>query len=246
MIIFNNIIDELRDYIDTQLMYGNAKEFNHKNLSKWPQGTKRDIILKSDVGIELGNPKDESISFMLWTDTKQKINHGKIYLIGPDLNESKSLNLPFGKILILNVNGFNEDNAYERYRQLDLLRYDILLDGYMMRAVSQNMREWSRVSKKALKNGFSLLFLAEILIEKYSQIDYIDSVEVLMITDSSQIKKISKHSQKVINIINAMSKMNEELSFDCNSCDYQEICNEASELKLMRKTLKNRALSNEK
>ncbi|MEZ4578964.1 MAG: hypothetical protein R2875_13445 [Desulfobacterales bacterium] len=45
---------------------------------------------------------------------------------------------------------FNADNSYDRYREMELLRYDIHLKGYMMRGVSQYQREWSRVSHEAM------------------------------------------------------------------------------------------------
>ena len=65
--------------------------------------------------------------------------------------------LPFGKVVLLGVEGFTEDNAYDRHKELDFLRYDLDLKGFMMRAVSQYMREWCRISREALSQGFSAL-----------------------------------------------------------------------------------------
>ena len=58
-------------------------------------------------------------------------------------------------MVIVGGSDFDEDNTYDRYREMELLRYDIHLKGYMMRGVSQQQREWSRVSKEAINNGFS-------------------------------------------------------------------------------------------
>jgi hypothetical protein len=59
--------------------------------------------------------------------------------------------LPFGKVVLLKLQGMDENNCYERHRQIDMARYDLNLKGYMMRAASQYMREWSRVSREAAR-----------------------------------------------------------------------------------------------
>ena len=52
-----------------------------------------------------------------------------------------------------------------RYREMELAKYDVSLAGYMMRAVSQYQREWSRISRQAVAAGFSLTAGAEAAIE---------------------------------------------------------------------------------
>jgi CO dehydrogenase/acetyl-CoA synthase beta subunit len=80
----------------------------------------------------------------------------------------------------------NAENIYDRYREMDHLRYDISLKGYMMRAVSQYMREWSRISKEAINKGFSLFTLGGALIDKYRKLNYIDAVEIIFVTSSKK------------------------------------------------------------
>ena len=64
------------------------------------------------------------------------------------------------------------------------------------------------------------------------------SVEMIFFTSSSEdvarLKEITAHSEK---IISAMNKMAGEFDYDCSSCDYQEVCDEADGLKGMRDKL---------
>ena len=86
------------------------------------------------------------MSCLLWTDDLAAIEDGRITLVGPDFPESQGKSLPFGKVVLAAVDGFTEDNAYDRHKDLDFLRYSIDLKGFMMRSVSQYMREWCRIS----------------------------------------------------------------------------------------------------
>jgi len=146
--------------------------------------------------------------------------------------------LPFGKIVLIGGNGFNEENCYDRFREMDLSRYDISLKGYMMRAVSQYMREWSRVSCEAVKNGFSFSILGSALSQKLKELNYVDAVEILIVTSSAEdVRELKKTGDRFLQYINAMTKMAEEMDFQCESCEFQEICDEAEELRDMRRSL---------
>jgi len=204
----------------------------------WPAGGSRNIVLKEDLGLELGNPKMESVSCLLWTENLTWIEDGRITLVGPDFFESDAKSLSFGKVVLVGVEGFDEDNVYERHKDLDFLRYDLDLKGFMMRAVSQYMREWCRISREAILKGFSARHLGSSLISLLTQRPYVKSVEVIFVTSSTEdvarLKEITANSEK---IISAMNKMAGEFEYDCASCNYQEVCDEADGLKGMRDKL---------
>ena len=121
---------------------------------------------------------------------------------------------------------------------MDFLRYDLSLKGYMMRAVSQYMREWSRVSKEAVENGFSFQILGSALLQNLKALDYVSEAEVVFVTSSPEdVRELKKPADRFMKYINAMTKMTEEMDFDCESCEYQDVCNEAEELQGMRKSL---------
>jgi CO dehydrogenase/acetyl-CoA synthase beta subunit len=205
---------------------------------QWPTGGGKNIVLKEDMGLELGSPEKESVSCLLWTENLSSIADGRITLVGPDFPECMGKNLPFGKVVLVGVEGFDEDNAYDRHKDMDFLRYEIDLKGFMMRAVSQYMREWCRISRDALSQGFSARTLGSSLIRLFRGRPYVKAVEVIFFTSSthdvSRIKEITAPAEK---IIAAMNKMAGEMDFECGSCDYQDVCNEADGLKGMRDRL---------
>lgn len=217
-----------------------AKGYRFEDISHttWPQGRNGNVVLSGDMAVELGSPRQGSVASLIWTEDAGAVNPGSITLIGPDLNRCKGQSLPFGKVVLVRVKGFEQDNTYDRYREMEHLRYDINLKGYMMRGVSQYMREWSRVSKDALEDGFSLTILGAALIEKLMALDFVLDAEVVFVTAGREhIQSLGTVFEKAGAMIAAMNKMAEEMSFDCDACDYQDVCDDVSELRQMRNAL---------
>lgn len=208
---------------------------------QWPSGRGRNIVLKEDMGLELGSPEQDSASCLLWTGDHSRIVDGRITLIGPDFPESPGRSIPFGKVVLAGVEGIDEDNAYDMHRDMDFLRYELDLRGFMMRAVSQHMKEWCRISREALSMGFSARILGSSLIRLFRGRPYVKTVEVICITSSTddvvRLREITAPAEK---IIAAMNKMAVEMEFDCTSCDYQDVCDEADGLRGMRDRLVNK------
>ncbi len=237
MNLFDDTIQQLRSFLDEKKAAGELRTSLADNAA-WPAGEKGNIVMASDTGVELGNPRNESASFMVWTQRRGEVRDGEVHIIGPDINESLEKSLPFGKAVILGVKGMNEENSYERHRALELARYDLNLKGYMMRAVSQYLREWSRVSRTAVEGGFSFATLAGALAALYRKIDFVDSVEFVFVTSSTEdVRRLGETGTRVEKLIGAMNKMAAEMSFDCGTCDYTDICSEVEDLRNMRKNL---------
>jgi len=208
-----------------------------KDLS-WPRGGKRNIVLKEDMGLELGSPLKESVSCLLWTHDINSIEDGIITLVGPDFPECMGQSLPFGKVVLVGVEGFTQDNAYDRHRELDFLRYSIDLKGFMMRSVSQYMREWCRISVEAVRQGFSVRILGSALINLFHETPFVKRVEVICLTSSpGDVVRLREITSPAERIIAAMNKMAGEFDYDCTSCDYRDVCDESDALRGMRDRL---------
>ena len=237
MNLFDESIADLRNFIESKKS-ADCREFKIAVSPDWPAAGKGNVVLGPDTAIELGNPRDESASYMLWSDSADKINDGRITLIGPDLDESENKNLPFGKVVLLGLSGINEDNCYERHRELEIVRYDLNLTGYMMRAVSQYGREWSRVSREAVEKGFNFKILGSALAELYLKIDFVKSVEILFVTSSPEdVRELAISGNRASRLIGALNKMASEMSFECGSCDFVDVCSEVEDLRNIRNTL---------
>jgi len=237
--LFEDIITDLRSWIED--MKASSTDFTEGAAAHvtWPAGERGNIVLQNDTAVELGNPRDESASFLVWTDNGDLVRDGMFTCIGPEISSYSSNRLPLGKTVILAVTGFTEDNCYERYREIELIRYDLNLRGYMLRAVSQHMREWSRISRQAMEDGFSLEVLASILMERYRRLDYVSAVEILFVTSSPEnVRSLRNMGERAMRLIGAMNKMAHELSFDCGTCDYTDVCAEVEGLRSMRNSVK--------
>ncbi len=242
--MFDKDIDAIKAFLKARDKDGKFSELSYKDGVAWPDGGGRNIIFKEDVGIELGNPAIGSLSFLVWTEDSERISDGRISVVGPDLFASNTKNLPFAKIILANVHGFDKNNAFERYRELESIRYDVDLKGYMMKGMSQYQREWSRISKEAIKNGFSFQHLGNTLLRKFREKDYVDGAEAIFVTSSKEdVLELKDVSVRVGRVINAMNKMLEEMSLDCDSCEYEDVCDEVRELKEMRDSLKDSKIS---
>jgi CO dehydrogenase/acetyl-CoA synthase beta subunit len=235
MELFTNTIESVRAFVEDM---PRKRSWPADDKRLWPGGRGRNIVLKEDMALELGSPEMESVSCLLWTENLSSIADGRITLIGPDFPQSVGKSLPFGKVVLAGVEGFTEDNAYDRHKELDFLRYDLDLKGFMMRAVSQFMREWCRISRESLLQGFSALVLGSSLMTLFKGMPYVKGFEVIFFTSSTddvhRLKEITAPSEKVIA---AMNKMASEMDFECGSCDYQDVCDEAEGLKGMRDKL---------
>jgi CO dehydrogenase/acetyl-CoA synthase beta subunit len=212
--------------------------FDEDHTLVWPKGGGRNIVLKEDMGLELGSPEKDSLSCLLWTHDLTHVTDGRITLLGRDFPDNPGQSLPFAKVVIVGVEGFTDDNAYDRHKDMDFLRYDLDLKGFMLRAVSQFMREWCRISKDALREGFSARVLGSALMELFRSQSFVKVVEVIYCTSSTadvaRLREITSPAEK---IIAAMNKMAGEMDFECESCDYKTVCDDATELKSMRDKL---------
>ena len=242
MQLFDKHIRQIRNFLKTYQANGAARTYAPPPSSaNWPAGHRQNLVLAGDTGVELGHPNDLSTAFLLWTNDPAQVLDRRITVVGPDLPDLKDQRASFGKIIIAAGMDFNEENSFERYREMELLRYDLDLKGYMMRGVSQHQREWSRVSREALKNGFSFRILGGALLDQFTRLSYIKAAEIIFITQSREaVLEIQAIACETIKIIGAMNKMAEELSFDCTTCEYNAVCSDVAELRAMRRALKKR------
>lgn len=237
--MFDKYWEQLIQLIQANRLNDMGRSFSYDELQTWPRA-ERQVILSPDTAIELGSPQTESASFLLWTDSKGKIQDERITIVGPELNEIDTLHAPLAKIILVKGHGFNEENAYQRYQEMDLLRFKMNLDGYMLRAVPQESKEWSRISRGALKDGFSLKLLGNELIRAYKKLEYVDTVEVVFITASKElVQQFKPLGQKIGRTIQAMNKMFDDLEFDCAHCNFADVCSELDGLKTMHQKAQN-------
>lgn len=237
MELFQQQFEFINTWLTERAKKKQLKRLTWRQGVKWPIAGQRNLVIGRDIGVELGHPDHASVAVTLWGPSTDSPERGSIYLVGPDLTESTGMRLPFAKVVMLRGSGFDAHNTYSRYRRLESVRYEISLKGYMMRAVSQVNREWSRVSNQALLNGFSFEILGSALKDAFTAIDFLDGVEILFVTSSrADVMAFHPLAERIQAVTAAMSKMNSELTADCDNCSYANVCEQVAGLRAMRRS----------
>ncbi len=238
MHLLDQCIHDARNYIDIKKKTVTSQVFKVDRSITWPQSEKSGLVLIPNLAVELGSPEVSSVSFQTWTQDASMVNDETITIIGPDISISSEKRLPFGKIIIAEVEGFNENNAADRTREMFLSKFNISLSGFMLKSASNYMAEWCRISKDAVNSNFSFQILGSSLINELKKLDYVRSVEIIFVTSSNEdVNELFEIGNRSVRIVNAMSKMVNEMSYDCGECEFQDICEDADELREIRDNL---------
>ena len=233
--ILDQTISAMRKFMDAMPLH--AGRILDKTV--WSQASGPNIVIGNDVGMELGSPKTESFAGLVWTNQRELIPQDKIIRIGPDIGESSKKEIPYGKVVMVAVDDVDKENAYAGYRMMDEVRYKIHLEGFMMRASSQNQREWFRVSKDALGKGFSLDIVGSRMIQGLKELPFVHNAEIVFITvDNERVSQVREICRPVFRVVSAMHKMVNEMEPDCNECDYTDVCSSANAMKSEKRRMK--------
>ncbi len=232
--LFDEPLVLLNDYLKGKRAEGVLVEHSFNPFSAWPE--KQSLVLKDDTAIELGNPGLASIFMLLWTDREDLISPDTVSLIGQDLEEQSAGSLPFAQVVL--VRGSFPDE-YDAYRDLRDVVYDTRLEGVSTRFWPDRFQTWCRVSKQALEAGFNLNRYGQTLLKKLRRVDGVDTSQVIFVTrDRSEVELLKPMAEKTQDIVEALIKMYEEMNFDCDTCEYVEVCEEVVELRKIRERLR--------
>jgi CO dehydrogenase/acetyl-CoA synthase beta subunit len=235
--VFQPVMDAVRTVVHQYDTQGKCRTVLAGTAPDWPVAGPRDIVLLPDLAVELGPPEEASAAFLVWTGDDGLVCDNTIRLIGPDVGETQTGQLPFGKVVLVRTRPVDDETSYRNYLNLDLARFEVSLKGYMLRAASQQMREWARISRDAVTNGFSLHILGAALIKALKTRPEVLEAEVMFATSPDVVRALIDPCRQVSRLIGAMTRMVEEDIADCSSCDYQDICRDAAGMQALRKSL---------
>ena len=191
-----------------------------------------------DLAVEFGSPETAAVTFNVWTGDAARVNDEQITLIGPDVTETPRKQNPFGKMVIVGVQGFDETNAFDRNREIYLTKFELALKGHMLRSASHYLAEWHRISRAAVTAGFSFGHLGSALIRQIKALGYVTSVEVIFVTSADEdVAALYAWGKQSTRTIQALSKMVNETTYDCANCTYQDLCRDAGALRRLRHKL---------
>ena len=230
--LFDSPVEQLENFLAEKRASHQVREFPLDAPWDWPEESS--LILEEDAALELGNPGLGSLSLLLWTEGPCP-DGDQVLLLGPDLNEIKTRGEPFAQVLLVR-GSFNDE--YECYQALRDAVYDTKLCGMMTRVLPSRQTIWSRVNREALDRGFSLAHLGAALIRRLKQVAFVSGARALFITGSAaDIASLENAGRETARIVSAMAKMSEEMSYDCASCEFGDVCETVAELKKIREKL---------
>lgn len=200
---------------------------------------RKDIILREDTFVELGNPGVASCSFVIWSDDPSRIADGRITLIGTDIQESEGESLPFGQVIIVGGTELKE----EHYLDLEKTQYiSDRIEGYMLRSVPR--RVWSRVSREAASRGFSFETLGRALMSIFRRKHLlVQATEVVFVTSSKEdvnqldgiAVDVRKFSGEVRKLVRKDDGTYECTEYSCETCDEKALCDTIREWVTLRR-----------
>ena len=235
MEIFDDDIRWLREYLESRRSQGRDVRSldsgeRDRRIPDFFNNEKTTIVLSEDTWLELGNPKTNSTAPVLVTESLDLVHDGAITLVGPDIPEIRG-SLPFAQILLIASDQLQEED----YRKIKSFQYELELRGYMIKAIPSSLNIWSRVSEESVGEGFSFEVLGRAIVDRYKSTFDIPSMEVVFVTSSEEdVEEFEELRHKVTRILSAMNKMFEELSFDCSSCEYLDVCGDVRQLGALR------------
>ena len=248
------IIEKIREFLEQEQTSGktlfsfrcDSNQINLVTNSKIKIGLNgyKEIILEEETGLELGGVNRKSFSIIFPIKDSQLIEHGKITLLGKEINEISEPNIDFGLMILIGINNATEKDK-EELNQLNFVSNGI--EGFSIRTIPR--RFWCRISKSALQKGFSFEFLGNAIITLYKQKfkDLVESIEVIFInSDPNFIEQfivlssdiVSKFKEKWKKKIEEWRKRIDcEYDWGCDICPYQEECYELKQVLVSREKL---------
>jgi CO dehydrogenase/acetyl-CoA synthase beta subunit len=229
--LFDDQVAELRGFVREQRESGNLRVMDAPGEA-WPLASS--LVLQEDMALELGNPGKGSSSILVWTSDGD-VEDGRVSLVGPDIGEAPGAGVPLAQAIVVSGDFSNE---YDSYRDIRDAVYDTHLEGLSVRAMPSKQIVWCRVSTAAAGAGLSFAHIGTAYIEALGKVPGVLGAEALFVTSSAaDVKRLGKAASGAQRLIDAMMKMYTENNFDCESCEYADVCDTVMDLKEIRKKL---------
>jgi CO dehydrogenase/acetyl-CoA synthase beta subunit len=108
----------------------------------------------------------------------------------------------------------------------------------MIRTHPSRQSLWFRIDQASFHKRLTLAHWGSALIEKLKEVEFVTGVELFFITtDKVNAEPIKDMAFEAGRIVGALMKMGDEMDFDCDSCEFWDVCKNVEELKRIRKRM---------
>ncbi len=230
MKLFDDIIIKVAELLADK--GGKSYEFSQKKLAVSTK--KNELVLGSESAYELGSAQNSCVNFVAVTMDESLVPNDEVVVYGKDLQDIKG-DCNFARITIVRTDDIyanGEQHAYNIFKDIELSKFNVSIDGYMMRSSGFSGREQVRVSKKIIKKGIDFQGVGNRFINQYKQNKHVSCVKIIFITlddcDYGALETISIDSNKRMKALNHMLA---DLKMDCKSCEWKPVCDEVDGMK---------------
>jgi hypothetical protein len=200
------------------------------------EGKKNELIMDRDSAFELGAAALGSVNYSLFTNERELVPRDEILLYGRELYELKN-DSDFARITVIltdDIEENGEQGAYAIIKDIEMKKFEVSPEGYMMRVSALSNREQVRVSKAAVKSKLSFEQVGNLFIEKYKQNSHVLAVKVIFITlPDAPYEEMDVLATTAVNITKALNHIIADMNMDCSHCGWKPVCDEVEGLKEM-------------
>lgn len=206
------------------------------------EGEPNGLILRREMAFELGEGSYPAVSFTAVTRDPALVGEDGIYLCGPDLQEIGG-DCAFARITLLRTDDIFERGdqaAFALIKSMEVKKFEIWPEGYMMRPSALTNREQVRVSKKAVKNGLRFEHVGDLLIRKYRENPHVLAAAVIFVTlPDGPYRALDALADRVSAVTATLNHALADVSMDCRACEWKSVCDVVDGMKeLHRKQIK--------
>jgi hypothetical protein len=173
--------DPARAFASVQ--YDCGEEAQRLNFIATDSGAKNACIVTADkTALELGSPKHQSVSFLLWTKAECHLG-GRIWTAGTDFRDIRQGPVSFVMIAMVRI---AEDFDPTGPRFHSILNLSNKIPGYMSRSIPGKL--WVRIGKDLMGKNFSLNSLGQCLVHAiYESVPGLLAVDVVLAADDPEL-----------------------------------------------------------
>ena len=205
-----------------------------------------EVILADETARELGHPSTASRALLLVTFDSDLVHHGRVSLLGPDLDAMQNgKRYPLAQITLLAVRPRQVPDPFEIENAQFLMNR---LPGYMVRSVPGKL--WVRISRQGRARGLTLQTVGSALIAAYSR-DYpgVEKVEVLFVTSTREDVEaldpvaaeagilFGRHKKLVLGLDGEV----ECTELNCETCEEKPVCDNLRDVVIKRRLTRREA-----
>ncbi len=236
MNIFDGIIEEVTRLLKTE----KSSSYAYSSAGMAKSTKKHELILGSESAYELGASDKSCVNFVALTMREDLVFSDEVVVFGGDLQDITQ-NSNFARITLIRTDDIStkgEQTAYNIFKEIELSKFNVAIDGYMMRSSGLYGREQVRVSKKILKKGIDFAGVGNRFISQYKTNRHVLAVKVIFITlDNFCYEQLENLAEKSNRRIKALNHMLSDLKMDCKACEWKPVCDEVDGMKEMHQSI---------